>query len=136
MNPGNHATSLTASITQGYQAGPGSGAPRVAAAGGPRRGPESDARASFRALLLLRLRILCVLGFGGWSLFDVLLLGGLDPLFRAGVVAPGCVALILVTTVAPLFCVTLLLLRPGLPVGWLRCMEALLVGLCTASLAW
>ncbi len=124
-----------APITQPYTPRVDSGEPHLLAVA-PGQVPESEPRASSRALLHLRLRILCVLGFGGWSLFDILLFGDLDPVYRLGVVAPGCVALIIVTTVAPVVSGALLFFRPRLSVGWLRAIEVHLVCLCILSMTW
>lgn len=100
--------------------------------------PESavESRDASLAFRCLRLRLLCLLGFGGWALFDIILFGDLDPVFCLGVVSPVCAGLILLTTAAPLGFAILLFLRPSLPASGLRAIEATLVCLCAMSLTW
>ncbi len=88
-----------------------------------------------RSLMHRRLRLLCILGFGGWSFFDAVVFGGLDPVFRLDVIGMVCAAILFVVTIAPLISVLILFARPTISERWLTAIELHLIFLCAATMA-
>ncbi|MFO0968685.1 MAG: serine/threonine-protein kinase [Gemmataceae bacterium] len=100
------------------------------------KAPPTASRSAERALLHQRLRLLCILGVGGWPGVYAVLFMGLDPLVRAQRLDPACGVAILLTTLAPLIYGLILFRRPVVSYAFLRFVELSLLGMCMVCMAW